>query len=168
MIFHEHFKIQYKCEHFKIIIYYIAKGSSLIGGVILIIASPVRGIPLAPKGVTLPLIRQWRRWKGEGEEGGGEGRRIFWIFIWNSEGEGKGDICNWNSEGDFEYLYESFVLEWSSICFHYESHHNFFDFIWLEWWNYLWNIFVRLICKFQKSCNLSFGEIFFFQFRGWF
>ena len=68
------------------------------------------------------------------------------------------DVCNSNSEGDFEYLYESFVLVWSNIWFHYEWHHNLFCFIWLEWWIYLWNIIVCLICKFSKSCNLSFGE----------
>ena len=38
---------------------------------------------------------------------------------------------------------------------------SFFYFVRLKWWNYLWNIFVCLICKFQKSCNLSLEEFFF-------
>ena len=65
------------------------------------------------------------------------------------------DVCNWNSKGVFEYLCDSFVLVWSNIWFHSELHHNFFDFIWLEWWNYWWNICFCLICKFKKTCNLS-------------
>ena len=68
----------------------------------------------------------------------------------------------------FDYLYESFVVVWSNIWFHYEWQHNLFDFKWLDWWNFLWNIYFCLICKFQKNCNVSLEEFFFFQFKGWF